>query len=59
VLVATGTGDTVRAAAQAAYGVVKKLRMPMSPMYRTDIGRRLSKALPELQKHGYATGMIY
>jgi len=59
VLVATGTGGTVREARGAAYRLVDKLRMPTSPMYRTDIGRRLSKALPELQKHGYARGMVY
>jgi len=57
VLVATGTGDTVKAAKDAAYRVVKSLRMPASPMYRSDIGDRLKKALPELQKHGFAEGM--
>ena len=59
VLVATGTGETVQAAQKAAYRVVKELRMPASPCYRTDIGSRLKKALPELQKHGYATDMVW
>lgn len=59
VLVATGTGDTVRSAQKAAYKVVKDLRMPASPMYRSDIGSRLKKALPELQKHGFSEGMVY
>jgi phosphoribosylamine--glycine ligase len=59
VLVATGTGDTVQAAQKAAYRVVKELRMPASPMYRSDIGSRLKKALPELQKHGFAEGMTW
>lgn len=59
VLVATGTGDTVKAAKDAAYRVVKSLRMPGSPMYRSDIGDRLKKALPELQKHGFAEGMVW
>lgn len=59
VLVATGTGDSVQAAQKAAYGVVKELRMPASPMYRSDIGSRLKKALPELQKHGFAEGMTW
>ena len=59
VLVATGTGDTVQAAQKAAYRVVKSLRMPGSPMYRSDIGSRLKKALPALQKHGFAEGMVW
>ncbi len=59
VLVATGTGNTVGAAKRAAYSVVKDLRMPASPMYRSDIGDRLKKQLPELQKHGYATNLEF
>lgn len=57
VLVATGTGETVRAAKSSAYRVVKALHMPASPQYRTDIADRVRKALPELQKHGYVEGM--
>ena len=59
VLVACGTAETVGKAARAAYGVVKKLKMPMGPMWRTDIGARLKKQLPALQAHGYAEGMTY
>src|SRR5260221_394680 len=59
VLVPTGTGDTVPAAQKAAYRVVKELRMPASPMFRSDIGSRLKKALPELQKRGFAEGMAW
>lgn len=59
VLVATGTGDTVSSAQKAAYRVVKSLRMPASPCYRSDIGSRLKKCLPELQKHGFAEGLSW
>ncbi len=59
VLVASGTGPNVNAAKKAAYGVLKQLSLPNSPMYRTDISNRLKKQLPELQAMGYATGMMY
>ena len=59
VLVMTATGDTVREAKRAVYDRLKQLSVPNSPMYRTDIGDRLRKQLPELQAHGYATGMAY
>ena len=59
VLVATGTGKTVREAQRAAYRVIDKLSMPLSPMWRTDIGDRLKKQLPQLQAHGYALGMEF
>jgi phosphoribosylamine--glycine ligase len=58
-LVATGTGETVTAARKSSYSVLKSLSVPNSPMYRTDIGVRLKRQLPELQKHGFATGMVY
>jgi phosphoribosylamine--glycine ligase len=58
-LVVSGTGDTVSEAKQSAYRELKLLSVPNSPMYRTDIGNRLKKQLPELQKHGFAMGMIY
>jgi hypothetical protein len=55
----TATGETVRAATKLAYDRLKELTVPNSPMYRTDIGDRLRKQLPELQAKGYATGMAY
>ena len=58
-LVATGTGKTITEAKKEAYTVLKSLSVPNSPMYRTDIGNRLKKQLPELQKHGYALGMEF
>ena len=59
VIVCTGTGSTVSKAKEAAYKVVDKISFPNSPMYRTDIGDRLEKQLPLLQKHGYATEFVY
>lgn len=59
VLVGTGTGDTVSAAKRAAYKVVKDIHMPGSPQYRDDIGERVRKALPDLQKHGFAEDMAW
>lgn len=55
VLVTTGTDDCVSGAIEGAYGVLKQLEIPNSPIYRTDIGKRLEKQLPELQQLGYAT----
>jgi len=57
--VAVGTGDTVRQAARGAYKTLDKLSMPCSPFWRDDIGERLRKDLPELQRHGFATGWEY
>lgn len=59
VMVCTGTGKTVVNAIDAAYRVVDKVKLPSSPMYRTDIGRRLAKGLPKLQSHGIASGWTY
>ncbi len=59
VLVMTAVADTVKDAALTAYRRLAKLKVPASPMYRTDIGKRLAKQLPILQKHGYSLGMAY
>lgn len=58
-LVAVGVGDTVSSAADAAYSVAGALKLPSNLMYRTDIGQRLKKDLPRLQKHGIALGMEF
>lgn len=58
-VVVTGTGATVREASTLAYRRLQKLSMPASPFYRNDIGARLKKEIPLLQKHGYARGMTY
>ena len=59
VLTATGTGEDVRQARSGAYKVLDQLSMPASPFWRTDIGQRLKKQLPEIQRHGYAKGMTF
>jgi phosphoribosylamine---glycine ligase len=57
VLIAAGSGKTVRRAAENAYDVAWSVRWPGNVMMRTDIGKRLEKELPILQKHGFAVGM--
>lgn len=60
VLIATGTGETITGARRSAYSAIKKVKIPNSPFYRTDIGvGRLKKQLPELQAMGYAKGLSY
>lgn len=59
ILVMTAASDTVKDAALTAYRRLKRLNVPNSPMYRTDIGKRLAKELPMLQQHGYARAMMY
>ena len=58
-LVASGTGETVEEASRHAYQTLRRLSLPNSPMYRSDIGRRLQWQLPKLQSCNYATGMTY
>lgn len=59
VMVVSGTGVDVKEATSTVYRRLEKLVMPNSPMYRTDIGRRLKKQLPKLQAKGYAADMAY
>jgi phosphoribosylamine---glycine ligase len=59
VLVISGTGGTVKEATAAAYRRLKRLIVPNSPMYRTDIGARLKRQIPGLQKHGFAMNMAF
>jgi phosphoribosylamine--glycine ligase len=58
-LVASGTGATVRASASRAYSALKKVEVPNSPFFRPDIGGRLKKQLPLLQAQGFATGLEF
>lgn len=58
-LVASGVGETVTEAKKLAYRELRLLEVPNSPMYRTDIGNRLKKQLPELQAHGYAMNLQF
>ena len=57
VYVASGSGKTVADAKKAAYKIVDDVDIPNSQQYRPDIGDRLKKQLPLIQKHGYAKGM--
>lgn len=59
VLVVTGTGETIRQARDQAYRTVEQIKIPASPFWRKDIGQRLAKCLPEIQRHGYATNLQY
>lgn len=59
VMVVSGAGGTVEKAAKAAYDTAWEIKWPGNRMFRTDIGKRLEKQLPELQRHGFAKGMKY
>ena len=59
VLVMSATGPSVKDAQKQVYKHLRTLNVPNSPMWRVDIGDRLRKELPQLQKWGYATGMSY
>jgi phosphoribosylamine---glycine ligase len=58
IAVVTGTGKTVKEAAGRAYKVIGEIEIP-DMMFRDDIGEKLEKELPDLQKHGYATEWRY
>lgn len=55
VMVASGVGSTVEKAVKQAYKHLGQLEFPNSPIYRNDIGERLKRHLPEVQRLGYAT----
>ena len=59
VLVATALGETVQSARDLVYRRLERLKLPNSPMYRTDIGTRLSRQLPEIQKHGFVSNFLF
>ena len=59
VLVMTAAAETVQQSREMVYRRLGRLSVPNSPQWRTDIGRRLARQLPEIQSHGYATGMQY
>jgi phosphoribosylamine---glycine ligase len=59
VLVMTGTGSNIQDIRSSVYRRLKHFKIPNSPMYRTDIGVRLKRHLPKLQKMGYATGIEF
>lgn len=59
VLIASGSGKTVQQARAQSQRALKSLAMPSSPYWRPDIGQRLKKQIPELNRHGLAMGMTY
>lgn len=59
ILTVVGRGPTVSKASERAYKLIDELVIPNSPIYRVDIGDRLEKQLPELQKLGFAEDWIY
>ena len=59
VLVMTAVADTIKDAALTCYRRLDRLTMPCSPMWRSDIGKKLAKQLPKIQAQGYATGLMY
>lgn len=56
VLVCTGLGKGIEQARKRAYGAVEKIKFP-DRMYRTDIGEKVQKVLPDLHRHGYCREM--
>ena len=56
--VVTGTGRSVKQAAERAYGVVKELDIS-DVIYRDDVGEKLKDEIPDLQKLGYAVDFTY
>ena len=58
-LVVTGTSRTVAGAAENAYRTLGQIVIPGSPIYRTDIGKKLAGYLPKLHPFGFATGFKY
>jgi len=51
-----GLGDSIEKARDAVYGKIKKkIEIPNSIAYRTDIGEKVQKCLDDLQSCGYAT----
>lgn len=59
VYIASGVADTIKKSAENAYKIIDEIELSNSPIVRTDIGKRLEKQLPELQKHGFATSWRY
>ena len=53
-----GLGDSIEKARDSVYGKIKKkIEIPNSIAYRTDIGEKVQKCLEDLQSCGYAEGV--
>ena len=57
--VMTAVADTVKDAALTCYRRLEKLQIPGNAMWRSDIGKKLARDLPKIQKQGYATSLAY
>jgi len=57
--VMTAVAENVKDAALTCYRRLERLTVPNSGMWRNDIGKKLARQLPMIQKHGFATGIIY
>ena len=58
-VVASGTGKTVREAKAQAYQAAASVEIPNSVLMRTDIGDRCKRDIAELQQHGFANEWEY
>ena len=58
-MVVCGRGPTICDAREEAYSTIKELKIPNSPMYRTDIGKKLKDGLRELKAHGFCKEWVY
>jgi phosphoribosylamine--glycine ligase len=58
-VVCTGLGDTVTESKDAAYEVIKKVKVGNDAGYRKDIGEKCEDFLKKLHKHGFAKGWRY
>lgn len=56
--VVTTLGKTVKSSTKRAYTIIDELHCS-DMIVRNDVGKRLEKDLPELQKHGYAKEFSY
>ena len=58
IAVVSGLGENIPGSRKSAYAAARKVKMPIKPFYRLDIGDPNSKRmqhLPDAQKHGFAT----
>lgn len=58
-LVACGTGTTIKESCKGAYATAETLSIPNSPGWRNDIGEKLQHQLPKIQALGYAKNLRY
>lgn len=57
VMVATGLGKNIEKSRETVYDTIDQVKFP-NMMYRTDIGEKVQKYLPDLHEAGYALEML-